>query len=369
MGDSKRLNYFDMAKGIGVFLVLLGHMQGEEFFSFSPYILPMCSFIFSFHMPLFFIISGMLIRYKNDKDKDLPVLAGKRFKGIMIPYIWFSIIYLLIVVYALITGGIKVQTLIVQIWYALGMYGINVLWFLPALFAGELLFLWIIKRHSGKLSAAVIIILSIVVFVINYFLQSIDYNTAFLERVHELSITLLRPVIACSFIALGYFIFGFFKHREKSSIPELLLGVALMAVDILLFEKNGSVDFRSMVFGNPLLYYVCALSASVGLILILKNIPNIKPISYFGANSLIVMAVHGNKLIIYLGLSLAMFVNQYITRARGYISYGIVVLIDLIFCVLMILLINKFFGFIVGKSSPFDGFIDKLFVRKDRQDK
>lgn len=47
----KRINYIDIAKGIALFLVIWGHL--------IPYTTITFRVIFSFHMPLFFILSGM----------------------------------------------------------------------------------------------------------------------------------------------------------------------------------------------------------------------------------------------------------------------------------------------------------------------
>lgn len=359
MSSSKRLYYFDMAKGIGVFLVLLGHLQGDTFFSLAPFVLPFCTWIFSFHMPLFFIIAGMLIRYKDDCSKDMKLLVSRRFKGIMIPYLWFSLFYFLVVVFAFIKGSIKINTLLVQAWYVISMYGMNVLWFLPALFFGEILFLYIIKRFGGKVTAIIVTALTTIASTLNFLLSKLSLETAVAERLSELATTILRPIFACSFIALGFFIYSFFKEHDKADFKELGIGILMTLANIFLHKINGGVDFRSLVMGNVLLYYVCALLGSVGLILICKNLPNIKPITFFGVNSLIVMGVHNNETILYLGLKLSMIVNQYITRARGYISYLLVVLVITAFCIVMIYLINKFFGFMVGKPSPFD----KLFKR------
>ena len=46
----KRIRYFDMAKGLGIILVVLGHI---EYISDE-----LRAWISSFHMPLFFILSG-----------------------------------------------------------------------------------------------------------------------------------------------------------------------------------------------------------------------------------------------------------------------------------------------------------------------
>ncbi|MCR5268545.1 MAG: acyltransferase family protein [Lachnospiraceae bacterium] len=365
----KRLTYFDMAKGIGIFLVLLGHLQGDWFFSLSPYILPLCTWIFSFHMPLFFVMGGMLIRYRNDTEKDFSILLRRRFRGVMIPYFWFSLFYFSVVVYALCKGSIKADTFFEQLWYVLSMHGMNVLWFLPALFAGEMLFLWIRKRFSAKITAILVTALTTLAGVANDAMGHISSDAVLIKRLQELALTLLRPFWVCAFVAVGYFVYGFFKEREKISLPELLAGLFLMAVNIFVHPFNGGVDFRSLVFHNIGLYCIAALAGSLGLILICKNLPPVRPVLFFGMNSLIVMVVHNNETVLYLGMKLAMYANQYLTKARGYICYAIVVLVILAFCTLMILLINRFFPFLLGKPSAFGLFQKRSKARSESDSK
>ena len=88
MKENKRLHYLDMAKGIGIFLVALGHM--EDIATGTRV------WISSFHMPLFFVISGILMAVKNEPSKDLGIAVKKRINGIIVPYLWFSLSYFVI---------------------------------------------------------------------------------------------------------------------------------------------------------------------------------------------------------------------------------------------------------------------------------
>lgn len=57
--EKKRIDYLDMVKGIGIILVVIGHST-----------LPsdsVITWLASFHMPLFFIVSGMLLWHKKKK--------------------------------------------------------------------------------------------------------------------------------------------------------------------------------------------------------------------------------------------------------------------------------------------------------------
>ncbi|MCR4654909.1 MAG: acyltransferase family protein [Lachnospiraceae bacterium] len=359
---NKRLSYFDIARGAGMVLVLIGHLQGE-ILGYSPYILYLCIWIFSFHMPLFFIISGMLIRYKNDRAKDFKDLVKRRFKGIMIPYYWFSLIYIGIVLWGLFIDKIvPPSTLFINIWYVIGLYGMNVLWFLPAAFLGEVLFLYIFKRLDDKKAVAAVIILTAIAYVLNLLLQQGTYDTAVMERFHELCITILRPVFACSFITIGYYGFGLMKklRNEGFSFMELALSLCFLAVNIVcivismkVLHYNNVGEFRSLVHNNVIVYYAAALSGSAWLIILSKNLSKLRYafplLTLYGVNSLVFMAVHNNSKVLTFALRTAMYVNQYLTRARGYICYGIIVLTMLIYTTLMILFINRFFPFLGGK--------------------
>ncbi|MCR5673417.1 MAG: acyltransferase family protein [Lachnospiraceae bacterium] len=370
MSDKKRLDHLDMAKGLGMILVLIGHLQGDSIFTFSPYIQPLCVYIFSFHMPMFFIISGILLAIKNDEIRPFCEMAKARFRGIMVPYYWFSFFYLLVVVAALIKGEIAPFTLYLNIWYVLSGYGMNVLWFLPALYLGELLFIFLRRRIREDLPFITIVALSnAIVYLASYFLGITDFKTEFSMRVHEFIIVLLRPVLVCGFISIGYYVhkllkkgsrIGDFFNRPqlnekgkvctKYRLAYITLGLMLFGVCFAFFRINNGIDFRSLAFRNIFFFFVCSLSGSFGMICLCKGLPRVGLFSYWGIGSLIFMVTHNSQTVLTLALKSAMYVNQYLTRARGYICYAIVVLIITAYSTLMIYIIRRFFPFMIGKA-------------------
>lgn len=56
-----RRSDFDYARGIAMILIIIGHAIGMSEF--------VVQIIYSFHVPLFFIISGMLMYYTNTVQK------------------------------------------------------------------------------------------------------------------------------------------------------------------------------------------------------------------------------------------------------------------------------------------------------------
>ncbi len=365
----KRLDYLDMTKGLGMILVLLGHLQGDSIFTFSPYIQPLCVFIFSFHMPMFFIVSGILTAIRNEEVRPFKDVAASRFRGIMIPYFWFSFFYMLVVVVALIKGEIAVQTLYLNIWYVFSLYGMNVLWFLPALYMGELLFIYMRRKIRDDLPFVSIIVLSnAIVYFAAYFLGIANYRTPVAERIHELLIVLLRPVLVCGFVCIGYYVHKLLKRRTRLgdffNRPQLnakgtingkyrcayiVLGLMLFGVVFAFFRINNGIDFRSLAFRNVFFFFVCALSGSFGMICFCKGLPRVGLFCYWGIGSLIFMVTHNSQTVLTFSLKLAMYANQYLTRARGYICYAIVVITITAYSTLMIYIIRRFFPFLIGK--------------------
>lgn len=79
----KRNKSMDIAKAIGIILVVIGHSDS-----------PLTSFVYLFHMPLFFFISGYF--YKDEySDKPLNLII-KRLKTLYVPFVAYEILFLLL---------------------------------------------------------------------------------------------------------------------------------------------------------------------------------------------------------------------------------------------------------------------------------
>lgn len=137
----KRIEWLDMAKGIAIILMVIGHT--------IPYN-AINKFIFSFHMPLFVILSGFT--YKMPKDnKEIKSRFKKYIKQLVIPYILVLFVYnLLIFIGSADFSLISVFKEFVKklIWgngcdyvlFNINFTGVGPIWFLIALFFSKLLF-------------------------------------------------------------------------------------------------------------------------------------------------------------------------------------------------------------------------------------
>lgn len=83
--QKERDNTVDILKGIAILLVVIGH--------FSP-VQQVENFIYSFHMPLFFFLSGITFWYsfgkkinKENIKQLLPKMLAKRVCSLCLPYV------------------------------------------------------------------------------------------------------------------------------------------------------------------------------------------------------------------------------------------------------------------------------------------
>lgn len=81
MSESMRIRWCDQARGIGIFLVVIGHC-----FITLGKVTSVNYAIYSFHMPLFFILSGFVLK-DNSSYRQFVI---KRFRQIMIPAYLFA---------------------------------------------------------------------------------------------------------------------------------------------------------------------------------------------------------------------------------------------------------------------------------------
>ncbi|WP_414626423.1 acyltransferase family protein [Lactobacillus delbrueckii] len=115
-------------------------------------------YLYSWHMPIFFIISGILLQYRDSwRYRSYKDTVVRKAKSLLYPYLTFSFLTTIYSIkfgvgtseivmsfYKNIGANILVQDLIGTV---LGI-GIWLLWFLPALFFGELLAIAILKQSQ-----------------------------------------------------------------------------------------------------------------------------------------------------------------------------------------------------------------------------
>lgn len=111
----------DILKGIGIILVVMGHLEPGNI---------LLKYIYSFHMFLFFFTSG----YLNVKNKDIYILDYVKTNSwrLIIPYMLWELLAQLVELFA---GNLQWPKTVEEIFFLRGSCGWNApIWFLVVLF-------------------------------------------------------------------------------------------------------------------------------------------------------------------------------------------------------------------------------------------
>ncbi len=364
MKDHKHLDSIDTVKGIGIILVVIGH---------STYVSePVLTWLTSFHMPLFFIVSGILFAHKNSHQEPFGVYMRKRFCGMMLPYFWFSLIYIAVDYYYLYAHPEVIDQAFINsaILQAVSLFGISVLWFLPAIFMGEMCLYGIIRNWPVWV---IVLFASVASWVPSVGMKLIQVyidmeRGPFSTWLGNLLMALLRVFPALVFLLMGYGTYFLLRKLWLKASLEVLVGVLCLLLNLLIAFANGRVDMHFLVFHDVLLYYLGAFSASLGLILLCRHCRPFWLLGFLGSNSLIVMLTHLDCQVMSFAIRFAVGMDQFIPVAKGLPFrihlYGALLAGEL----LMIVLVGKVGFFLIGRKTPLPlqgpGWIRKAVLKK-----
>lgn len=327
-----RLPYLDYARVFAAYLVILGHLLPINDSVMRPY-------IYSFHMPFFFLVSGML-------HKDLGFIAWKKYwKTLLVPFLFFNLLFFIlwpVCWKAGIWGGGPSHMFKEN--YSIGSLYSNYFvkavidifkgkggpdgptWFLLALFwcklANDILCCRKLMPYAG-------IALLIGVIGIAF------YPKAFLQ-------------IGNALMVMPFFYLGF-KYKKKiqqwCEKEKLIIGIFLLLLCIPFTPINGRVssytmNYGQMVFpGNVFIYYVNAFVASLGLLIICTRFRQSQLITLSAKALISILCVHG--FFIYIMRNYGCFDNLLICAI---VSCGIFIV-----CVLCHQLLERYVPFAIGK--------------------
>ena len=339
----KRLTYLDMAKGIGIFLVILGHIEYIREDTLK--------WISSFHMPLFFVIGGILAYEKREEGRPLFSALAARARGTLVPYAAFTIMLLTMntLEHFLEPGALSGAQLARQYVDAATGYGIHILWFLPAYFTAGAIFLLLERRLRPVSRNLAILLLAVGAYGVTVIFRLDQYAVTDLSLAGfagmDLLITLLRGILAMPFLLMGWYLGAFYGRLSRKAFPVLAL----------LLIPGGILALHLSVFDLHYLYvepwhYLAAFLSCAGLTALMRALPAIRPLAWLGRNSLVIMCTHAAFFVVYY-VSLGMFfIDNRIPLPQPVFNLGVAVLV----CaaeIPVVLIFNRYFGYLLGRKS------------------
>lgn len=168
-----RIEWVDILKGLAILLVVAGHMEYAEGTANPGRVL-----IYSFHMPLFFMLAGYTASLSLSHNPCLPKFVCRRFLSVMVPYISWKLALPCIYATAEQISHYSFHSACLGILSGWGQW-----WFLPCLFIMQLMFAayHLIRRAVPGVygAAAGFIILFACVFSVNHFAGHLFSNPDF----------------------------------------------------------------------------------------------------------------------------------------------------------------------------------------------
>lgn len=255
----------DYLKGIGIILVILGHsfsftgfdlIKEEKYFIYY-YIF---NFIYSFHMPLFFIVAGFL----SNKEYEIKYFYISKIKRLLIPYIFINIIDS--IPRHLFSSFVNnsSNSLIRVIFYS----GVAT-WFVYTLFVMFLLFPMLDKYIFKKDKYYIFL----------YFLLII--NMLNLEIFNINLFTLNRIIFYLTYFCFGYILKNYYEEIKKNKyFNNNLLYIILSIFSLFFLYKYSENNITKVIY--PFIGFILCLKFS----LFLKKYRNIKFLEFCGKNSL-----------------------------------------------------------------------------------
>lgn len=314
---TERKEYIDVARGIAIILMVLGHLGLKN---------PLTQIIYSFHMPLFFVIAGMTISI----DQKLPVYINKRIIRIIVPYLLFAFIF-----------SIPDFEAWVNVLYGsrntISLAGSSTpLWFLPCLFCADIIFQLVLRLHkNGRGTSKYILIVgnNIILAIVGALLQKLDF-TKVLGMPFSLDIALL----ALPFICFGWLIKEMATIESKSRACLISIGLVAALLVVVLYQFNlpesltqgfNHIELSIGSIGNVPIFYLCAFAGSIAVITISCSINKCYILSQMGKSTLTCLGIHG-------------VVIRILRAAGSYFGWNIIAvgLLSLTVAVLSTLLLN-----------------------------
>lgn len=344
--NGRRITWLDMARGIAIILVVMGH---RGFITAGTN-----TWISSFHLPLFFMVSGILFEIKNEKESNFKDFLIKKAKSLLVPYFLFSFCSMALDFHFVPAGPENlIPDFKLHMLQTFTLQGYSVMWFLPVTFIAELIVFLLYKRIKLK----AVVLWTLIISFAGYYAYRALLPVLPVVIIISLKI-LIKSFIAACFMSFGaVFISAIADNKKNFNVLQLFAGIFLFSINIISVWFIELKDLNNLDLGYLSVYFVLGLTGSCGLFLICKNCINIPPLTYFGRNSLIIFCTHLNCYVLYYGTIFYMhfykhynlpdIVNENVTANVYTMIFTFLLSVPVIF------VINVFLPFMTGQKYSF----------------
>lgn len=277
---TKRIAWIDVAKGLLIILVILGHSNINDITAVV---------INSFHMAAFFVLSG--ITYRGEKSTFREFFC-KKFRTIIIPYLVFSLIMLVYLLlkkilfrgytFDIISGVISI-VIPISGRSSTTVYG---LWFFPCLFVAEIIlyvFFYIYRNSKNNVMSVIL----------GYMSLCVICRGGGIAGLNLVSIIDILP-IAVLYLGIGILMQKYLdQFKEKHVFMGLSLCMVFIICVLLNYRISGYVfDMSSMHLGIVPLYIISGICGTFSIFALAISLSRFKTLEMIGKNSMYYYGLH-----------------------------------------------------------------------------
>ncbi len=289
MAEKKRIAWIDQLRGIAFYFVIVGHMLTTD--------TVVGLWINSFHMPLFFLITGFTLnieKTEKTKFKDLFITLSKR---MLISYFFLNLISIFlkcVSIFAFQGKIVNVKSYFFGIFVGHG----NILkspsfplYYVLLLFLARLGLWAVIKlaKSNRRYIAAMLCVLAL--FSVFTELKAMPWHINVVPT-------------AMIYIFIGSLLMSLYNKisdtLERLKEPVYFAGAGILfVIGFVLQYINGRQSINSNQFGKSyVLAIVCAVITSVSITLLVIKLPQMKAVDFVGQNTLFLLGIHDSCILI-----------------------------------------------------------------------
>lgn len=236
----------DVARGIAIIVMIMGHTgYGFSSFNFSLW-------YHAWHMPIFYIISGYFF---SGRDCDVKSFIAKKARQLLVPFIfWMAFDYIYYFFQTYDWEYIRNNLISACFVWPTGCNGFPIagaLWFLPALFSLEAIYIVMTRLFSGKL---LFYIMTVVVGILG---MSAATHGLYLPFGID------AALVGVPFMAVGELlrVYASTKFVKELMYMRWYIFIPVFIVVNWLFFYNGEVNFRGTYTNFGLTYFNAIMGA------------------------------------------------------------------------------------------------------------
>lgn len=222
-----RIDEIDVMRGIGILLVVIGHV--------FPVGTKTHAFIYGFHMPLFFIISGMTLSVDSEGRQ-----FSKSDMRLVKDYFLYSALYVTfdIIVRLLLLKTYLISDIVTDLKNTFSLFGISVLWFVPAMVGARVLARTILSKTNLCFQVGICFGLICIGLYVPY-----HDNLIWITKI---LLVLQRISVASGYVMIGFILRRYVLPKMRNLKILMIAGIP----NVLLTDAAAGIDFRTLSWGG-----------------------------------------------------------------------------------------------------------------------